>query len=218
MKCLIGKNTWELLPEKAIHWAEQSTLIVSDIHLGKAGHFRKHGIGVPVDANLENLARLTRLLDQTKAVRLLVLGDLFHSDQNPEWDVFKEWLAAELEGGSLEELLLIQGNHDVLPPAEWNQKGMRIEAALLEDDLFFVHDSQEHEPVGGAWTVCGHVHPAVRLIGGGKQALRVPCWWLNQEKRQLTLPAFGAFTGSFTVKPSRKDTCWVTTGTAILAV
>ena len=154
MQCFIGGNKWELLPEKAIWWPDCRTLIVSDIHLGKAGHFRKHGIGVPVDANLENLARLSRLIDQKKATRILVLGDLFHSDKNPEWEVFTEWLEVELERSSLENLLLIQGNHDVLPPSEWKIDGMSVLSKLHDNDLFFVHDHQEHEAVEGAWVAC----------------------------------------------------------------
>lgn len=218
MQCFIGGNKWELLPEKAIWWPDCRTLIVSDIHLGKAGHFRKHGIGVPVDANLENLARLSRLIDQKKATRILVLGDLFHSDKNPEWEVFTEWLEVELERSSLENLLLIQGNHDVLPPSEWKVDGMSVLSKLHDNDLFFVHDHQEHEAVEGAWVVCGHIHPAVRLVGEGKQSLRLPCWWLNQRDRQFTMPAFGSFTGSFTVRPSKQDACWVTTGSTVLVV
>lgn len=30
-----------LLPEKALFWEEEKGLIISDVHLGKAGHFRK---------------------------------------------------------------------------------------------------------------------------------------------------------------------------------
>lgn len=218
MQCMIGLNEWELLPEKAIWWAKRKTLIVSDIHLGKAGHFRKHGIGVPVDANLENLARLSRLIDEKQAMNILVLGDLFHSDRNPEWEVFTEWLKTELERGPLQSMHLIKGNHDVLLPMEWKMEGLIVDTELHDSGLFFVHDPKEYPVQQGEWTVCGHIHPAVRLVGEGRQSLRLPCWWLNQKTQQLTMPAFGSFTGSFTVRPNKEDTCYVTTGSAVLEV
>ncbi|MHB1176840.1 MAG: hypothetical protein ACYCZO_00750 [Daejeonella sp.] len=40
-------QTLLLLPEKAILGQEEKTLIIADIHLGKVGHFRKAGIGIP---------------------------------------------------------------------------------------------------------------------------------------------------------------------------
>ena len=39
-----------LLPERALYWPAQHTLIVADLHWGKAGHFRKNGIAIPAQA------------------------------------------------------------------------------------------------------------------------------------------------------------------------
>ena len=36
-----------LLPEKAVFWPSEKTLIVADLHLGKTAAFRAAGIGVP---------------------------------------------------------------------------------------------------------------------------------------------------------------------------
>ena len=35
-----------LLPQKAIYWKQEKTLIAADVHMGKVGHFRKAGIAV----------------------------------------------------------------------------------------------------------------------------------------------------------------------------
>ena len=54
-----SKEELFLFPEKVIYWPGRSTIIVSDLHLGKSGHLRKNGIPVPAGtdaADLECLA------------------------------------------------------------------------------------------------------------------------------------------------------------------
>jgi metallophosphoesterase superfamily enzyme len=87
----INGQTLELLPQKAIYWKSARTLIVSDLHLGKSGHFRKSGIPAPAGINQKNLNRLDKLLQSFKPNRLLILGDLFHSDANREWLEFESF-------------------------------------------------------------------------------------------------------------------------------
>ena len=40
-------ETLTLDKERAIYWPAQELLIISDLHIGKPAHFRKHGIQVP---------------------------------------------------------------------------------------------------------------------------------------------------------------------------
>ena len=42
-----------LLAERGLLWPVQKALIVADLHWGKAGHFRKHGIAVPAKTQAE---------------------------------------------------------------------------------------------------------------------------------------------------------------------
>jgi metallophosphoesterase superfamily enzyme len=105
------EQDFQLLPEHAIIWRNTNTLIVSDLHLGKGGHFRKNGVAMPIEVNLENLWKLSGLLLDHKPERLLLLGDLFHSSFNKEWDQFADVLANFPEI----ETVLVRGNHDILP-------------------------------------------------------------------------------------------------------
>jgi metallophosphoesterase superfamily enzyme len=43
----LKQQTLWLSPERCLFWEEDKSLIISDIHLGKSGHFRKAGIGIP---------------------------------------------------------------------------------------------------------------------------------------------------------------------------
>ena len=73
---IIRNNTFWVSPERCLFWEEQNTLIVSDLHLGKSGHFRKEGIAIPQDIYKADLQRLMALLYFYKADRLLLLAIL----------------------------------------------------------------------------------------------------------------------------------------------
>ena len=58
-----------------MYWERENTLILSDIHIGKTAHFRKHGIPMPDDVLQNDLKRLKQLIQHFKAKTLLVVGD-----------------------------------------------------------------------------------------------------------------------------------------------
>src|SRR6187549_1973507 len=91
MEININGNTFILLPQKAIFWKQEKTLLIGDLHLGKVMHFRKEGIAVPSAAAETNFARLDELLSSNRTERIIFLGDLFHNQYNSEWERFKKW-------------------------------------------------------------------------------------------------------------------------------
>lgn len=213
------ESGWEFLPDRAIWWPSESTLIVSDLHLGKAAHFRRHGIAVPNAVNANTLERLSALVSSHRPRRLLVLGDLFHSEENKEWLEFQAWLASLNAEPWFDEFRLVEGNHDILHPSAF--EGMRLErsAQWSLGAWIFAHDPADLTDLpDGMRGVAGHLHPALSLVGKGRQSLKLPCWWYSEEHRVLVVPTFGTFTGSVSVKPKSGDACWVTTGEAVVAV
>ena len=80
-----------LSPDRAVYWEEQQSLIVSDMHFGKTGHFRKAGIPVPQAVFKEDLHRLVQQLQYFQPRQLIIVGDLFHSDANKELELFQKW-------------------------------------------------------------------------------------------------------------------------------
>src|SRR5512134_3710504 len=68
-----------LMPERAIYWPAQSTLIVSDLHIGKAAAFRAAGVPVPEQTTAPTLERLAAAVERTGATTILCLGDLLHA-------------------------------------------------------------------------------------------------------------------------------------------
>ena len=169
--------------------------------------------------NSDSWKATTALVSSHRPRRLLVLGDLFHSEENKEWSEFQAWLASLNAEPWFDEFRLVEGNHDILHPSAF--EGMRLErsAQWSLGAWIFAHDPAELKDLpDGMRGVAGHLHPALSLVGKGRQSLKLPCWWYSEERRVLVVPTFGTFTGSVSVKPKSGDACWVTTGDAVVAV
>ncbi|MEO1715347.1 MAG: phosphoesterase, partial [Bacteroidota bacterium] len=81
--------------------------------------------------------------------------------------------------------------------------------------LLLSHHPMESVPAD-FYNLAGHIHPGVALSGGGRQRLRLPCFFFGQQ--QGLLPAFGAFTGIATVQPTTEDRVFVVTQDAVMEV
>lgn len=177
--------------DRAVIWEEQKTLIVSDLHLGKAGHFRKHGIPVPASIHHHDLQRLHRLIVQYSPTRVLFLGDLFHSDFNEEW----QDLAHLRKLHQPTEFMLVRGNHDILHDGLYERAGIELVKEWERSPFSFTHERADST----LYNLSGHVHPGIQLTGVARQGLRLPCFYFHQE--YAILPAFGNFTGTFRIQP-----------------
>jgi DNA ligase-associated metallophosphoesterase len=184
-----------LLSEKAVFWKEKETLIVSDLHIGKAAHFRRHGIQVPSMVERNNLWRLSGVMAKTKPSRVFFLGDLSHSDRNVAWDQFADFC----QNYTGVELILIKGNHDLISSHGLALANIKEVEAWEEGPFLFTHDRVKT----GLYNIHGHIHPAVRLKGKGRQSLRVPCFFFSKD--YAVMPSFGDFTGSFVLTPQEGD-------------
>lgn len=208
----------ELHPERGMWWAKEETLIISDVHLGKAGHFRKHGIAIPQEVNAASLRRIEALIHFYQPKRLLVLGDLFHSDLNAEWSEFCHWLTRIYGLYDLREFRLVEGNHDVLPDAAFDGIQVNRCANWSLGPFDFVHDPKNFrlQATPDRIAIAGHLHPAIRLTGKAKQQLRLPGWWWQARHQTLVMPNFGTFTGSAVVDMKSQDRFWMCTGELVM--
>lgn len=70
---------------------------------------------------------------------------------------------------------------------------------MVTEPLLMGPFALQHEPDAHAshHVLAGHVHPVYRLRGKGRQSLRLPCFLLGNQVSLL--PAFGAFTGGYSV-------------------
>ena len=209
---LAGEDV-QLLPERAIFWPRRAALIVADLHWGKDATFRAAGLGIPHGAAGDDLARLERALTRTGAARLLLLGDLLHARAGREAATFArvaEWRARH----PALDITLVRGNHDRGagdPPAEW---GFACADEPLPDAPFVLRHYPQ--PAPGGYVLAGHLHPAARLRGAGRQQLRLPCFWFGADVG--VLPAFGSFTGGAPIAPAPADRVFVLADDTVLQV
>jgi uncharacterized protein len=206
-----------LSAQRVLYYPSEKTLVISDVHLGKAGHFRRYGIPIPTKINADNLSRLSQVISQFNPERLLFLGDLFHSETNSEWDDFEQW---RRQYSSLSMTLLL-GNHELYSAHKYEDLGLQVLSHLDLKNIRFLHDKEapitpdlgtqsstqpsvykpenntpqidpmNSNPIKG-W-ISGHLHPGIKIQGKGRQRIILPCF--VQYTAQLVLPAFGTFTG-----------------------
>lgn len=202
-----------LLPERAAFWPRASTLLIADVHWGKAAAFRAAGYPVPEDTTHDGLARLERLARRHKPERIVYLGDYLHAAEGRVMGT----LAALRQWGERFpniEQVLVRGNHDRGAGDPPPDLGIQcVDAPLLEPPF-----SLRHYPTSDAdgYVLAGHLHPAVRLVGPGRQRARFRCFWIQEEC--AVLPSFGAFTGSADVQPTPDDGVYVIAGDRVVRV
>ena len=188
-----------LLHHKAIYWQAQNCLILSDLHFGKATHFRKHGIAVPNQVAKQNLNNLSELLEYTQATKVLLLGDLFHSSHNVEWEQFKLWRSNYAHV----QMHLVMGNHDILLKEDYEDLDLIIHSTTLTIAPFVFSHKPLMKPSTLGYNIAGHIHPAVKIHGNGRQSLKLNCFYFSPH--YALLPAFGNFTGTCCLETKEED-------------
>src|SRR5882762_6641476 len=197
MEIEISGECARLLWQKAILLPHYKTLLVADLHIGKINHFRKAGIPVPPKANDRNTETLIDLLNETKADRVIFLGDLFHSYYNEEWSV----LGQVLRHFSTCSFELVRGNHDIMSQLQYQRHRIVVHEDHLRLGGLQLTHRPERNPGEERYNLAGHIHPGIRLTGKGRQSMILPCFYFGEDDG--ILPAFGSFTGLAILKPKK---------------
>jgi DNA ligase-associated metallophosphoesterase len=198
------QHCW-LHAEKLIWWEEARSIIVSDLHFGKTGHFRKSGIAVPQSVYKEDMQQLAAMIAHYQPIKIIAVGDLFHSHANKELDWFLRWR----QDFAHVAFCLVKGNHDILSP-DWYEKAAIevINHYHTEGPFAFIHDTADipEEQYSHYYWFSGHIHPGIRMEGAAKQSLRLACFFFQQQ--HAILPAFSRFTGLQLIRPKKADTLY----------
>lgn len=189
---VLAGETLQLHADRALYWPARQRLLVADVHLGKDDAFRAAGIALPAGGTRHDLDRLAALLAATAARELWVLGDLLHGAR-PDARWRDDWQRFRARHAQL-HIALIEGNHD--RSAARAELGIALHTGRVLDGPFAFSHAPEPAPGadGARLTVCGHVHPVVRVPG---LPGRFPAF--VQVDDRLVLPAFSAFTGGWLI-------------------
>lgn len=200
----VAGESLTLLPERAVYWSRERTLLIADVHLGKSATFRAYGVPLSDSSMAADLQRLGSAISKTGAQKLVILGDLLHAAKGRDAQTLAAFHAWRHQHVSL-AIELVRGNHDRAagdPPPEWNIDTMNSPTPHAP----FVYAHEPFTPDAG-YALAGHLHPAAQLVGKGRQTLKLPCFWFGA--RCAVLPAFGGFTGLAVIQPKVGDRVFV---------
>lgn len=193
-----------LLPQRAIYWEREKTLLIADVHFGKAATFRALKVAIPAGTTEKDLSTLSNMISETGAQKLIFLGDLVHNYRGLT-DRISSLLSAWREYHDELEMTLVRGNHDKKIP----QIEQLLRLNIVAEPLIVEPFALKHHPISDKnhYVLCGHTHPAVLLFGKARQKLRLPCFHFAE--RVGTLPAFGSFTGCAEIEPEEGERVFV---------
>ena len=195
------------LAQRMLFWPEKRTLFVADVHLGKAASFRAAGVPMPTGHSGHDLSRISALLTAYQAIRLVILGDMVHTQTSYTGALdhnFKAFRAIHSEV----DVILVRGNHDRhagdAPPA-WG-------LTIVSEPHVLGPFACCHEPGRAGYpgyALAGHLHPAIRLQTA-REGVTLPCFWRHADG--MVLPAFGSLTGNFTLRLKPSESAIVIAG------
>lgn len=194
-----------LLPEKALYWPRERTLVIADIHFGKAAAFRALGVPVPRGTTTQNLEALDTLLASYDVTRVVFLGDFLHAraaHARATLAAMAEWRGRN----TALSLLLVRGNHDLRSGDPAAILGIEMVDEPFDMGPFaFCH----HPDIAACgYVLAGHVHPVFR-IATRLESVRLPCFLVGPTR--TVLPSFGAFTGGHVIRPATGERVFVVT-------
>ena len=145
------------------------------------------------------------------------MGDLFHSRANKEHLLFEKWRKdlAQLE------VLLVKGNHDVLPADWYTQMNINVftNNPLRINPFAFTHDYLEIEKYprhADDYFITGHLHPGVFIKGTSRQSLTFPCFYFAEQF--AVLPAYSKFSGLALIEKKKNNKVFAIVNNELLEI
>lgn len=176
--------------DASLYLPENSTLLVSDLHLEK-GKAQSKAAPLPRFDTSEGIAKLSAAIARTNAKEVIFLGDSFHTNlhafQLPV--IFRQQL---LDLAKDRAFIWITGNHD--PDLPEYLPG-QIVPNYTASGLYLTHQIGEDEAkISGL--ICGHYHPKARI---SLQIRKISGKCFIQDETRMIMPAFGIFTGGLNI-------------------
>lgn len=211
MKITIRGEEITLDKEKAIYLPAHSLLAIGDLHLGKAGHFRKAGLPIPSQVATRDLERLSLLVEKYSPNTLLINGDMFHSDYNQEIADFANW---RNQYQSL-NIILVKGNHDRQQPSLYQRLRLTVVNQYFDcNEIRFSHDLPKKTTSN--FLIISHLHPGILIKNSVKHKIKLPCFLVKQN--YAVLPAFSNFTGLSLINKDTNDKVFAITPNSVIAL
>ncbi len=191
----------------ALHFVDESALLLSDLHYGVEAEMLKSGVWVP-NRSTSRTEKVLKLIKETKSKKLILLGDVKHqvphNSKQQRTDLDQFFMATT----RIAQVEIIPGNHDgglkdIAPENVifHESKGCR----LGNVGLIHGHAWPSQEVMNSKLLIAGHQHPALSFRDRLDKLHSEPCWlrapMLQHEKydkipeQLIVMPAFGELAG-----------------------
>jgi hypothetical protein len=205
------------------------SLVVADIHIGVEHELSQSGINIPTQVQ-RRIDRMLRYLEDTKAHRVILLGDIKHNvpwTSRYEREDISHFLRSIAERATVD---IVLGNHDsglayLVPRGEGLRINLHRSKGFTLENIGFMH--------GHTWpaldllscdsVVMGHLHPSVRLVDPLGHFSSQPVWvrtcFVEQVFRErypdlerfanprvIIMPAFNELAGGIAFNEATYDT------------
>lgn len=170
--------------DRGVWLPSQGTLIIADVHLGRAKSSR---LDVPIGSHADVLDRLEVLLENHDPERVVIAGDLVHDFESVPYDVAEtvEDLVTIVESRGA-EFVVTAGNHDTVLDRVTSVD--TVQDYVLGDGTV-VHHGHEIPSGEPDRYVVGHDHPAI-TIEGDRRPCYLDCPDQYEGRDVLVVPAF----------------------------
>ena len=180
--------------DRAVFVPAAETLVLADVHLGKAA---ASSVDAPIDDGAAVCDRLEQVLAATDPTTVVVAGDLLHSfsrlPRGVERDLDRLTATVDAAGA---ELLVTPGNHDTMLETVFDGE-TALEYELADGETVVCHGHERPETPADRYVV-GHDHPALSIEGRKR-----PCVLYGPDAYEgadvLVLPAFTRLAAGATV-------------------
>ena len=191
----------------ALHFVDESALLLSDLHYGVEAEMLRGGVWIP-NRSTARTEKVLKLIKQTKSKRLILLGDVKHQvphNSKQQRTDLEQFFMATTRIATVE---IIPGNHDGglkdIAPSDvifHKSTGCVIENIGLSHG----HAWPSQEVMNSELLVMGHEHPALSFRDRLDKLHSEPCWlrapMIEHEKydkvpkQLIVMPAFGELAG-----------------------
>lgn len=181
-----------------LYLVDENMLIVADLHIGYEEALTEEGIYIPPVQASEIKETINRMVAETGASKLILLGDIKHEFgdvSRQEWRETSELLSHLAENLKL-EVSVVRGNHDnYLIPILKKMNIPLYDPYMLHGEILFFH-GHKPLPMEGLTekvktVIMGHEHPAIALRDelGARVKLKAFLEGEYMGKKVIVLPA-----------------------------
>lgn len=196
--------------EPALLIEDTSTLVVADLHIGIEFELFTAGARIPSNTR-EMKERLLKIVSDTGAEKLVILGDLKHNVPKTSFGEAREipMLMEELLD-VVEEVHITPGNHDGgigrLLPSDvvlHSSKGF----VMGDVGLWHGHTWPSEEVMASGTVITAHVHPAVLFVDGVGARSSVRCWLRGKWDQDTVKERYQKVGKGFVMLPAFNELC-----------